>query len=246
MAAMRKGRFTLTVLAFVVTLVAISACEEQPEKLTVCQLKNDPAAYNHKLVEVTAFVSHDFEDFTLIDPACPSWPAVWLEYGGKAKSGTMYCCGVTADRHRPKELTVENIPIPLTDNEQFREFDKLIQPPFRSDRRGAIVHATLVGRFFSGRQIKYPKATFWGGYGHMGCCSLLAIQEVKSVDPQDRDDLDYGASADQPDIDKTGCGYSDLLPIEPYEDWIKAQQNAEAGQSEWVFNDPQRVASEAL
>ena len=209
-------------------------------------LKNDPASYNHKLVEVTGFVSHDFEDFTMFDPTCPSWPAIWLEYGGKAKSGTMYCCGVTADRHRPNEMKVEDIPIPLTDNEQFREFDKLIQPPFRSDRHGAIVHATLVGRFFSGRQIKYPKGTYWGGYGHMGCCSLMAIQEVKSIDPQDRDDLDYGASADQPDIDKTRCGYRFLTPIQPTSDLIKAQQDADLGGHDWVFDDPQRVASSAL
>src|SRR5262249_35711045 len=80
----------------------------------------------------------------------------------------------------------------------------------------------------------------------MGCCSLLAIQQVISVDPQNRDDLDSGASSDQPDIDKTGCGYSDLLPAWSYEDWIKAQQNAETDQREWVFSDPQRVASEAL
>lgn len=48
----------------------------------------------------------------------------------------------------------------------------------------------------------YPRGTYWGGYGHMGCCSLLAIQEVKSVNPVDRDDLDYGASVDQPDVGK--------------------------------------------
>lgn len=227
-------------------IVGLAFSQEQPTSVTVCQLKNDPSAYNHKLVEVTAFVSHAFEDFTLFDPTCSSWPGVWLEYGGKAKSGTMYCCGVTADRHRVKEMKVEDIPIPLTDNEQFREFDKLIQPPFRSGRNGAIVHATLVGRFFSGRQIKYPKATFWGGYGHMGCCSLLAIQEIKSVDGQNRDDLDYGASADQPDIDKTGCGYRFLTPVDSTSDSIKAQQEADLGQKNWAFDDPQHVASDAL
>jgi len=84
----------------------VAAVEEQPATVTICQLKSAPAAYNHKLVEVTGFVSHAFEDFTVFDPTCPSWPGVWLEYGGKAKSGTMYCCGVTADRHRPKELKV--------------------------------------------------------------------------------------------------------------------------------------------
>jgi len=112
------------------TIVGSAFSQEQPTSVTVCQLKNDPPAFNHKLVEVTAFVSHAFEDFTLFDPTCSSWPAVWLEYGGKAKSGTMYCSGVTADRHRPNEMKVEDIAIPLTDNEQFREFVKLIQPPF--------------------------------------------------------------------------------------------------------------------
>ncbi len=224
----------------------VAAAEEQPATVTICQLKSDPAAYNHKLVEVTGFVSHAFEDFTVFDPTCPSWPGVWLEYGGKAKSGTMYCCGVTADRHRPKELKVEDISIPLVDNDQFREFDKLIQPPFRSGVHGSIVHATLVGRFFSGRLIKYPKAAFWGGYGHMGCCTLLAIQEIKSFDAQNRDDLDYGAASDQPEIGKVGCGYRDLLPIDPTVDLIKAQREADAGQQDWVFDNPQRVASEAI
>jgi len=227
-------------------IIGLAFSQEQPTSATVCQLKSDPAGYNHKLVEVTGFVSHAFEDFTIFDPTCSSWPAVWLEYGGKAKSGTMYCCGVTADRHRPKELKVEDIAISLIDNEQFREFDKIIQPPFRSGRHGAVVHATLVGRFFSGRQIKYPKATFWGGYGHMGCCSLLAIQEVKSVDAEDRNDLDYGASADQPDINKAGCGYRFLTPIQPTSDLIKDQQKADLGGDDWVFDDPRQVASNAL
>jgi hypothetical protein len=233
-------------LAFVGCVGQRALCEEQPEHVTACQLMKEPARYNHKLVEVTSFVSHDFEDFTLFDPTCPSWPAIWLEYGGESKSGTMYCCGVTADRHRPKELVVEDIPVPLTENDEFRAFDKLIQPPFRSDRHGALVHSTLVGRFFAGRQIRYAKAESWGGYGHMGCCSLLAIQEIRSVDPQDRDDLDYGASADQPDIGKKGCGYRDLTPLQPASDLMKAQREADFEGKEWQFEDPQRVASGAI
>jgi hypothetical protein len=86
---MKWNGFAVGVLAFVFCVVAIGLCEEQPDSATVCQLKSDPPAYNHKLVEVTGFVSHDFEDFTLFDPTCPSWPAVWLEYGGKEKSGTI-------------------------------------------------------------------------------------------------------------------------------------------------------------
>src|SRR5205085_4356783 len=125
-------------------------CEE-PLKVTLCQLKNDRAAYNHKLVELTGFVSHGFEDFTLFDPSCSSWLDVWLEYGGTQASGTMYCCGVSADRSRPKTLVVENISIPLTVDNQFREFDGMLQ---RSP--DTTLHATIIGRFLSGRQVKYP------------------------------------------------------------------------------------------
>jgi hypothetical protein len=241
----RVGR-SAAILFYVACVVPSVFCQEQPAKVSSCQIESDPAVYNHKLVEVTGFVSHDFEDFTLFDPTCPSRFAIWLEYGGNSKSGTMYCCGVTADRHRSKELVVEDIPIPLTEDEQFLEFDKLIQPPFRSDRHGAIVHATLVGRFFAGRQEHYPKGSSWGGYGHMGCCSLLAIQEIKSVSPQDRDDLDYGASADQPDIGKTGCGYRFLTPLQADADLIKSQEEADLNHRDWVFDDPQQVASDAI
>lgn len=184
---------------------------EEPLSVTLCQLRNDPAAYNHKLIEVTGFISHGFEDFTLFDPSCSSWPNIWLEYGGTAASGTMYCCGVTAARSRPKQLVVENLTIPLVDDEYFRQFDKLIQ---RSP--DSVVHATIVGRFLAGEQIKYAKGVSWSGYGHLGCCSLFVIQQVIAVDPQVRNDLDYGASPDQPDLKKVGCGYKILREIDPY------------------------------
>jgi hypothetical protein len=237
------------VVAALVTLPAW-ACPAQsqslqpaPEarKLTVCELSKDPHAYNRQLIEVTGFISHGFEDFSLQDPECPSWPWVWLEYGGTVRSGTMYCCGVTADRSRPKELEVEKIAIPLVDDELFRKFDELVQRPPDS-----LVHARIVGRFFSGRKMQYPAGTFWGGYGHMGCCSLLAIERVLSVDSQDRKDLDHRAWADQPNIEDVGCGYRDLLPLEPYAGAMQAQRAADTGSDEWPFDDPQRVATQSL
>lgn len=244
-----------SVLATVVVLCAsfspiLSAPQAelpQPEKVTVCQLKSNPPAYNHKLIQVEAFVSHDFEDFTLFDPVCEgSRFGIWLEYGGKSKSDTVYCCGPTAGRDRPKELSVEDIPIPLADNDQFKLFDKQIQPPFRSGKYGSIVQATIIGRFFAGRRETYLSGeSAWSGYGHMGCCSLLAIQEIKSVSPQDRNDLDYGASYDQLDVEKVGCGPQNLVPNEPSR-FAHDQQRAEDGERAWAFEDPLRVASDGL
>ena len=213
---------------------------EGPLKISLCQLKSDPKTYNHKLVEVTGFVSHGFEDFTLFDPACGSWPSVWLEYGGTAKSGTMYCCGVTAERSRPQPLVVEGISVGLVEDERFKQFDKLIAG------NDSVARATIVGRFFSGELINAPNGSFWGGYGHLGCCSLLAIQQIVSVDSHESTELDYGASIDQPDVRKAGCGYKILTEFSENNLSLKAQERADSGQEEWAFSDPQRVASEGL
>jgi hypothetical protein len=211
-----------------------------PLKISLCRLKSDPKTYNHKLVEVTGFVSHGFEDFTLFDPACEKWPDVWLEYGGTAKSGTMYCCGVTSERTRPQPLVVDGVTIELVQDERFKQFDKLI-----SNGRDSMVHATIAGRFFSGEPVNNDVKSF-GGYGHMGCCTLLAIQQIVSVDPRESSELDYGTWADQPNLERGGCGYEILNEISNRSVLIKAQERADLGQEEWAFSDPRRVASEEL
>lgn len=231
----------LAVTLFLFCFAADSHCEE-PLRVTPCELKGSPGDYNHRLVEVTGFVSHGFEDFGLFDPGCPSWPYVWLEYGGTKKFGTMYCCGVSADRSRPKEFAVEGIEVPLTTDEHFDAFDKLIH-----DQPDTVVRVTLVGRFFAGKETRFPKGEVeWRGYGHMGCCSLLAIQQIISVDPHDREDLDYRSSPDQPNLGRVGCGYQDLVPPWPYSDWVQAQQAADLQKNALDFDTPRQVAGTAL
>ncbi|HYV09761.1 MAG TPA: hypothetical protein VE980_02535 [Pyrinomonadaceae bacterium] len=213
---------------------------EGPLKISLCQLKSDPKTYNHKLVEVTGFVSHGFEDFTLFDPACGSWPSVWLEYGGKAASGTIYCCGVTPARSRPQPLVIEGVSVGLVEDDRFKQFDRLIAG------NDSVGRATIVGRFFSGEFVKTQNGGFWGGYGHLGCCTLLAIQQIVSVDSRESTELDYGASVDQPNVEKAGCGYKILHEFSENNSSIKAQERADLGQEEWAFSDPERVATEGL
>jgi len=214
-------------------------CEE-PQKVTVCQIQKDPAAFNHKLIEVEGFVSSDFEDFTLFDPSCRSRPAIWLEYGGKSDSGTMFCCGTTPNGHHPQDLVVEGISIPLVENDAFKQFDKEVRAPYRSGNYGSVVHATFVGHFFAGTKQPFRHLD-WGGYGHMGCCTLFAIQEILSVSPQDRSDLDYGASPDEP-----RWWWRLLTPMFPGNSVVEDQRQADLGPRAWAFNDPKRVASEAI
>ena len=213
---------------------------QEAETVTICDLQNNPAAYDHKLIRVTGFVSYGFEDFTFFDPACSAWPYIWLEYGGTAAAGTMYCCGVTNARSRRNQLTIEGISIPLQEDQPFRQFDELLH---RSQDR--IVRATLVGRFFAGRETKIGIRSVRGGYGHMGCCSLFAVQQVVDVRPQLRAGFDYGSSPDQPDT-RIGCGYEYLTSIRGFGEALEAQRIADAGQREWAFTNARRVAANTI
>jgi hypothetical protein len=70
----------------------------------------------------------------------------------------------STDKHRPNELLVEGIEIPLQAEQNFKKFDKVI-PRWSC--------TTLVGRYFAGRQIKYLKETPWGGHEHMDAARYL-------------------------------------------------------------------------
>ena len=156
-----------------ISLAAVSYAQE-PSKVTFCELQKDPAAYDKKLIEISGTVSRGFENFTLYSLDCGVHYAVWLEYGGVVNSGTVYCCGVDASRGRSEPLTVAGIQTELVEDDKFREFDRLVQRTPSSTAR-----ATLVGRFFAGEK----RGEMWSGYGHLGCCSLLVIQQVRSVVP---------------------------------------------------------------
>src|ERR1035438_3452880 len=90
--SMGRIRPAVYLAVFCLCFAAQAHCEE-PQKVTVCQLQKGPPAFNHKLVQLEAFVLWGFEDFTLFDPVCYIYPEIWLEYGGKEKSDTIYCCG---------------------------------------------------------------------------------------------------------------------------------------------------------
>jgi hypothetical protein len=214
---------------------------EEPLHVTLCQLSAHPELYNHKLVRVTAFVSHGFEDFGLVDFDCPSSIGVWLEYGGLAKSGTIYCCGVSDERTRPAPLTIEGVLIPLVIDGRFKTFDDIVQ-----SEPAALIHATIAGHFFSGVKTKLPGGTHWIGYGHMGMMSLLTIEQVLDVDRHDRDDrddVDYGLYPDRP---KGSCQSQELLGLLPSSGPLNDQRAAEHNTQPWPFAEPNRVATEAL
>jgi hypothetical protein len=214
------------------------------EKITVCQLEQDPAAYNQKQIELTAFASHGFEDSSIFELGCgETYNSIWMEYGGTASTATIYCCGETAKPSRKSVLKVEGITLPLVNGENFKTFNTLLHQD-----GGRIVRATFRGTFFSGERITYPSGkSGWSGYGHMGCCSLFIIQDVAAVFPQNIEGLDYGSSVDQPGTKfSEGCRSMEDFGSDGWKTLVEMQHKADNGTDIWRYDKPEQIASEGL
>lgn len=160
---------------------------EVPLKVSLCDVKAHPENFLHKLVEFTAIASHGFEDSMVEDSRC-RWPdggpGVWMEYGGKRSTATMYCCGVSPKTDRKDTLVVDDIPLYLVDDDNFLEFNKRLHPKHSKQRSSNTVRATLRGRIFARYEgiMGTQQNPSWRGYGHMGCCMLFVVTQVVSVD----------------------------------------------------------------
>lgn len=239
-------RYWFVLFATVSIALIGSVHAEEPQKVTVCQLQADPPSYNHKLIEVQAFVSWGFEDFTLFDPTCFIYPVIWLEYGGTTKSNTIYCCGPTAGQSRPKELVIEDISIPLVSDDLFRKLDQRIHLKGSRDN-GPLTRATLVGRFFAGKKETYPRGgSAWTGFGHFGCCTLLAIQQVKDVNLEERPGLDPYSLPEPLIAGFHPTAYRFLTPDDVSKYILESQRKAESGLRPWAFHDPLWVATDLV
>jgi len=224
---------------------------EDPQNIAFCQLAKDPAAYDGKLIRLTSFVTHGFENFQLADPSCPLGDSlhVWVTYGGTEQSHTIYCCpGEGAKESRPRPLVVQGIEIPLERDSVFDRFTQLLER-----ERGTTVRVTLVGRFFAGIRQERNGQTFWTGYGHFGAFSLFVIQRVEFFEPHLRRDVDYGVGEgpDEPE----GCRprsvrylrtVSITFELEFAQQAVQEQRQADDGDRAWAFTDSERVALDAL
>lgn len=223
---------------------------DRAQEVTYCELSRDPAAYNHKVVRLTAFVTHGFEDFQIADPDCYTQGfSIWAMYGGSITSGTTYCCpGESASKRRAEPLTIEGIQIPLVDDVTFEKFTDLLKR-----ETDTTVRLTVVGMFFSGEKQTINGRTRWGGAGHLGCCSLLVIERVVSFESHMRSDVDYTSEAGW--YEEEGCKYRSLkdlrhvsidYPDAELQKAIDEQHEADNLRADWTLHEPERVAADSL
>lgn len=172
------------------TAIALLACvhAQQPQKVAICDLVQNAATYDHKEVEVRAPVNLAFEDFSLEAAECGVWTKyrpIWLTYGSDQPGPTP---STTNDNTRQpgQYLKIGGKPVPLVRDQALALFQKRLfahryapNDPLPCWERACDfyrVTATLRGIFLAAPEKQL------GGYGHLGCCNLLAIEQVSDVD----------------------------------------------------------------
>jgi hypothetical protein len=173
----------VTVLSLVFLLFPEHSSAENVIEVSVCDVLLNPPGFNRKLIKVSGVVTRGFEVFVVSDKRCSGhFKSLWLEFGGETASGSIYCCGVSSDTRRTKKLVVERISTSLLTDAQFEEFQRLTN----TEKANQHVEASIVGRFFAGKEYSARGKQFWGGHGHMGMYSLFVVEQILDVKPLSR------------------------------------------------------------
>ena len=189
------ARFVAPFLSF---LACVAFCRAQePVSVTPCDLVNSPQQYAGKVVQVRARISLAFEDFSLAQPGCEDKvPGVWLMYGGDENTPTASTWN-DHDRKPGSVVKIDGISVPLVHDANLDLFKRRLtamRPAMIGDTPCYNcylynVTATLTGLFFAAKSDAHQ----FTGYGHLGCCHLLAIEKVADVDAE-RSSIPIGAA----------------------------------------------------
>ncbi len=165
---------------------------QAPQDVSVCELIQNAASFNGHLVRVPGHIDLEFENFTITDRNCGidfstnrELSPVWLTYGGDETDPAVYCCG-SHERKKGADVEVEGHRLPLVRDAAYQEMrDRLTARRLRRPSGETCydecnlyrVTASVTGTFFS----KPEDSGSFSGFGHLGCCHLLVIQQVASV-----------------------------------------------------------------
>jgi hypothetical protein len=242
-------RFFASVIGLVLALHTAGAQAQAPIPVSPCELIAHPEEYAGKIVKVRAKVSIAFEDFTLATAGCDEKSRqVWLMYGGDEPTPTM---STVNDQSRPagSVLRVEGRPVVLKHDAQLELFKRRLSAvrltgvsddECSGNCRFYNVTATLTGIFFAA-----PDRPL-GGFGHMWCCHLLAIQQIEDVDAE-RTRVpaggQYSCTTDTWKVPEAEIGTLERRQCSGFEDCnAAALQQVKVAASHW--NDPLSEAAD--
>ncbi len=160
------------------TFSAVHA-EENVVDVLGCELAAHPRTFDGKMIRVRSMVNVHFEDFTLGLGKCESEQGIWLAFGGDVP-GIVVSMANDNFRKPGKDIEIEGVSYGIKKDDNFRKFYALIAAR-HGEKADYRVTATLTGKFFAGEESKTAKGVTYGGYGHLGCCTLLLITAVSDV-----------------------------------------------------------------
>jgi hypothetical protein len=180
-----------------------SAKREDPVITSVCEILENPSAFNNKLVEVRGYVSVGFEDSTLHSESCSGeiWfaladgsgpPGLAMTVNGLGKPG-----GSDSNRSRKQPIAIS-----LIRDANFEKFESYLSAstyrvplaPCGPDCHRYQVTATFTGRIdavsneIHAAHLKKPrsKPSDFKGYGQMGLFDAqLVVESMKQVEAVD-------------------------------------------------------------
>jgi hypothetical protein len=169
--------------------------------VTACKLSQEPQRFEGKLVRVRGIVSRGFEVFIIGDSSFPFTSPecganIWLEPGGDGKGPRPYVVlhprWPQADMQEwAEQARVDSVR--LQQDQQYQEMLQRLSAYRQREPDGTSceglwlcslykVTATITGRFFAMRKTRLPDGrAYLHGYGHMGCCHLLVIEQVTDL-----------------------------------------------------------------
>ena len=176
---------------------------EDPIETAVCELSDHPSQFDGELIQVRGYVTRGFEDFTFHDSPSPfasfCKARIWLEAGGDGKGPRNYMVVDTARLYNPvaewqMQSRIDSVRL-IKDQTYSETMEKLAA--FRSaqpDGGGCTglwlcalyrVQVTITGRFFRAHNQGWHNGQYFsGGYGHLGCCHMLVIQQVTGLNAE--------------------------------------------------------------
>ena len=176
----RCGVFLLCALTPL--LVGQASPDEAIHDIDVCEVLRNPIAFDHQTIRFRGRLEFEFEG-DQVDVAACGLPlihtGIWWDYGGRS---------ILALQQEAKSIRASTSPV-VRDSE-FDHFQKLVQEHRSKRPDGEMcsshrecayydVVATYTGRFFA-RRMPVGR-TLFGGFGHMGCCHLLVIEQISDV-----------------------------------------------------------------
>jgi hypothetical protein len=156
--------------------------QENPVEVPGCKLASDPQAFEGKLIRVRGTLNVHFEDFSLGIKNCDTAQGIWLAFGGDVP-GIVASTVNDSFRKPGSDISVNGVSYGIKKDDSFHKLYALIAAR-HGEKPDYSVTATLTGMFFAGEEEKTAKGVtnFAGGYGHLGCCSLLVIMQVSDVE----------------------------------------------------------------